>query len=74
MFEKVRSIVAKQSRPAEALADDRPAMPIEELMGSFPPMKPVRPPAAINDDVMAPVYEVVEEELRQAGLLDRRHG
>lgn len=72
MIKKLRSALARQSRPTDALVDDRPAMSIEELMGSFPPMKPLLPPSAINDDLMTPVYEAVEEELLRAGMLDRR--
>ncbi|WP_336485983.1 hypothetical protein [Methylobacterium nigriterrae] len=36
---------------------------------AFPPMRPLRPPPAQNDDLMQPVYEAVERELRSAGLL-----
>lgn len=36
---------------------------------AFPPMTPLKPPPAQNDDVLRPVYEAVERELRAAGLL-----
>ena len=69
MFAKLRSLVAGQDRTPVA---DRPSMSIEDLMGSFPPMRPVLPPSAVNDDLMAPVYDAVEEELQRAGLLAAR--
>ncbi|MCJ2009816.1 hypothetical protein [Methylobacterium sp. J-092] len=72
MLGKLRSLVASASRPQQPYVDERPPMSVEELMSSFPPMKPVRPPRATNDDVMAPVYEAVEEALHRAGLLAQR--
>lgn len=35
----------------------------------FPPMKPLQPPAAQNDDVMLPIYEAVKRDLSAAGYL-----
>ncbi|TXN72397.1 hypothetical protein [Methylobacterium sp. WL6] len=74
MLGKFRSIFGAQATEPQARADHRPSMSIEELMGSFPAMKPVLPPSAGNDDLMAPVYAVVEEELLRAGLRERRQG
>ncbi|MCJ2009214.1 hypothetical protein [Methylobacterium sp. J-092] len=72
MLGKLRSLLVRTSREPQARVDERPPMSVEELMSSFPPMKPVRPPQAINDDLMAPAYEAVEEELHRAGLLAQR--
>jgi hypothetical protein len=74
MLGKLRSLFGGSVDEPRARADHRPSMSIEELMGSFPPMRPVLPPAAINDDLMALVYEAVEEDLLQAGMLDQKHG
>lgn len=43
------------------------AMPDEALF--FPPMQPLQPPPAQNDDPLQPLCEAVESELREAGFL-----
>ena len=53
----------------EVLVEHQPAELPPELM-QFKPMVPLMPPAAQNDDVMQPVYEVVEMVLRARGYLD----
>ncbi|WP_162560628.1 hypothetical protein [Methylobacterium durans] len=48
---------------------EQSAEPFQPDAFEFPPMKPLSPPAAENDDLMRPVYEAVEQDLRSAGLL-----
>ena len=74
MLDKLRSLFAGRTAPTSEPAENRPAMSIEELMRSFPPMVPVLPPSEVNDDLEAEVYEAAERELVAAGMLDRRHG
>jgi hypothetical protein len=42
-------------------------MPVEALQ--FPPMRPLMPPAAQNDELVRGVHEVVERDLRAGGYL-----
>lgn len=43
--------------------------PAPETMPDFPPMRPLEPPPARNDDVLQPVHEAVERDLRARGYL-----
>ena len=40
-----------------------------EAMRAFPPMRPLEPPPAQNDDVLQPFHEAVERDLRARGYL-----
>ncbi len=42
---------------------------VPERMRDFPPMRPLEPPPARNDDVLEPVHEAVERDLRARGYL-----
>lgn len=42
-------------------------MPAEALQ--FPPMRPLMPPAAQNDEIVPGVHEEVERDLKAAGYL-----
>ncbi|MGU3539135.1 hypothetical protein [Methylobacterium sp. A54F] len=59
----VKRLAATEARPGAAVATLPPGA------DDFPPMRPLRPPQAQNDDVMQPVYEAVERALRANGLL-----
>lgn len=43
--------------------------PAPEATRDFPPMRPLEPPPAQNDDVLQPVHEAVERDLRARGYL-----
>ena len=63
---KAQSSLARRRAPPQDQAESAAFSP--EAF-EFPPMTPLRPPPAQNDDVMQPVYEAVEQELRAAGYL-----
>lgn len=52
-----------QRAPGAAIA------PAPEAARDFPPMRPIEPPSAQNDDVLQPVHEAVERDLRARGYL-----
>ncbi|AWN37567.1 hypothetical protein DK427_19075 [Methylobacterium radiodurans] len=43
--------------------------PAPEATHDFPPMRPLEPPPAQNDDVLQPVHAAVERDLRARGYL-----
>ncbi|QRE75399.1 hypothetical protein [Methylobacterium aquaticum] len=58
------------------LPDDRDAVPEEtvlsappEAIAPFPPMVPLTPPEAVNDDPEGALCDAVETALREAGFL-----
>lgn len=61
----VRALLPGNRRP-EAGASVAPA---PEAAREFPPMRPLEPPPAQNDDLLQPVHEAVERDLRARGYL-----
>jgi hypothetical protein len=61
----VRALLAGWRRRAPGAA----GAPVPEAMRDFPPMRPLEPPPAGNDDVLQPVHEAVERDLRARGYL-----
>ena len=63
------------------LPDDRDAPPDDavlaappEEMAQFPPMVPLTPPQAVNDDPEGALCDAVEAALREAGFLRESSG
>lgn len=59
-----RSSRRTDHRPHAAVVAE---MPVEALQ--FPPMRPLMPPQAQNDEIVPGAREVVERDLRAAGYL-----
>ncbi len=53
----------RQRAPGAVVAPDL------EAARDLPPMRPLQPPPAQNDDVLQPVREAVERDLRARGYL-----
>ncbi|KAB1069274.1 hypothetical protein [Methylobacterium planeticum] len=49
--------------------DGAAEMRLRDVVGEFPPMHPLLPPAPENDDLSQATYELVEHDLRAAGFL-----
>ncbi|MEH3144412.1 MAG: hypothetical protein PGN34_03475 [Methylobacterium frigidaeris] len=58
----------RDARQPEAAAGVQQGSLPEDAV-AFPPMEPLRPPPAQNDDPLAALYETVEHALREAGYL-----
>ncbi|RVU21774.1 hypothetical protein [Methylobacterium oryzihabitans] len=54
-------------RPETEAGDRQGVLP--EEMTAFPPMEPLAPPPAQNDDPLAALCDTVESALREAGFL-----
>jgi hypothetical protein len=69
MLGRLLSAVRRPSRRADQCSHSAviAEMPAEALQ--FPPMPPLMPPAAQNDELVPGVREVVERDLRDAGYL-----
>ncbi|WP_407528169.1 hypothetical protein [Methylobacterium oryzisoli] len=63
----ISSALRRKERPdADETFDD--AAVLDEAL-RFPPMRPLQPPPAQNDDPHRPLCEAVEQDLRAAGFL-----
>ena len=69
MLGRLLSAVRRPSRRADQCSHSAviAKMPAEALQ--FPPMRPLMPPAAHNDEIVLGVHEVVERDLKAAGYL-----
>ncbi len=70
MLRKLISVALRRETETEtetdAIAREAPAQPPDL---AFPPMRPVEPPAAQNDNPLADLCAAVEADLRAAGYL-----
>ncbi|KQP38269.1 hypothetical protein ASF49_04445 [Methylobacterium sp. Leaf104] len=66
MLRKLISTALRRESEADDVAREAPLQPPDT---AFPPMRPLEPPAAQNDNPLAALCEAVEADLRAAGYL-----
>ena len=70
MFRKLIPSLRSSRTEAPVLQQDHTdELSLRDAVGAFPPMRPLLPPEAQNDDLMAAAYDAVEQDLRAAGYL-----
>lgn len=60
---------AGRGAPGARIAGAAGAADGAEAVRDFPPMRPLEPPPARNDDLLEPVHAAVERDLRARGYL-----